>query len=386
MSIFVIGQFPSAHRTSIAHAIDRAGVRAAFFDTPDQLVEMDEAQGRRPYCFFVDAQRADAESLVGWIRDQGHLFDVPVIALVPIPTQSAFHSGLEMGADDSVLIHDAPGITRRAASLAALRRDDRRSATIRRAVICDPNERKRRLVGRALRCAGYELSFAVDLEGASRQLSAGPADLLVMSDRIGRGRISGAIAGLRVGAGDPELPVVVTGSIDSSVAGALRRLGHVRHLGDAQPLYHLLFHANELMSEHASNMRTSARVLHSTLCAFRQAGEMSVSYGLTYNVSRAGVFVRTLDPIPRGSKTWLELRPSDGECAVHLRGDVVWLCKADPSVASPAPPGFGVQLDLEASPREDAARFVAAYERLLTEEDERSPRRPEAPATLAMHA
>ncbi len=64
--------------------------------------------------------------------------------------------------------------------------------------------------------------------------------------------------------------------------------------------------------------RQSPRYLYDTICSFRTEGEFSPEYGLTYNMSQTGIYVRTLDPPPKNATLWLELRPS-GTTTVHLR-------------------------------------------------------------------
>jgi hypothetical protein len=386
MSAFVVGPLPRSTRQVLASAIARAGVAHEFFETTTALSTRFAACPERPFCIFVDPHTTDARELVAWVRDQGPLFDVPVVAFAPIPTETAFAEGFDTGADDVVLLHDGAGVTRRVASLAAVRATPGRPETTGRAVVCDLDDRRRTQVGRTLRCAGYELAFARDLEDASRAVAAAPTSLVVLAEGAAQGGLAGAIAGLRASARSVDLPVVALGVRRTTAwSSVMRRLGRIGLLEPDSAACDLLFQVNELRNEAARDLRDlrrSPRLLHKTLCAFRKAGDMNAAYGMTYNINRGGLFVRTLDAPPRGSIAWLELRPSPSEPAVHLRGEVAWVCRSDPHLSAPSPPGFGVRLDLEDSPHADAARYVAAYDALLLEEEEAQHPARERPAAV----
>jgi CheY-like chemotaxis protein len=366
MSVFVVGRFQEGVRNAVHAAIARTTVRVELFAGLRALVPRKVRRGDRPLCFFIDAQAADARAVVAWIRDQAHLFDVPVVAVVPAPTREAMQRAVAIGADDAVPLFDTSGMTRRAARLAEGRQANRWAQTICSALVCEPDERNRRLVGRALRCAGFEVAFASDLPGASLELRTGLADLLVFGEAASVGSVSGAVAGLRLSASEPDLPTVVVGR-DRRSESSLGRLGQVRFMLDGQPLHHLLFHASELLTDAPVEMRATPRLLHSTVCAFRRAGELVPSYGMTRDISRQGLFVRTLDAPSPGAKVWLDLHAPGSQSSVHLRGDVVWTSAPHPSASSATPPGFGVKLDERGCPQTDLARYVLAYDDLLAE-------------------
>ena len=83
---------------------------------------------------------------------------------------------------------------------------------------------------------------------------------------------------------------------------------------------------------------------------------MSSVHGLVYNVSKNGLYIRSLDPLPRDTDAWVELRPPRGSEAVHLRGTAMWALRVG-SPALPAPPGFGIRIDAGRCPPEDLARL-----------------------------
>ena len=115
----------------------------------------------------------------------------------------------------------------------------------------------------------------------------------------------------------------------------------------------VLFFADEAAAR-ASHVeaRRSERVLYESICAFRMAGAMEPAYGLSHNLSREGMYVRTLSPAPVGTELWIELRTALG-VPVHLRGRVMWRREAGNSSAT-APSGFGFQVDRDQTPARHA--------------------------------
>ena len=68
-----------------------------------------------------------------------------------------------------------------------------------------------------------------------------------------------------------------------------------------------MFVVNELLRpRELLESRASRRMLYATLTSFRAAGEFECRSGLTYNISREGLYVRTFDSPPDKSKVWLK--------------------------------------------------------------------------------
>jgi hypothetical protein len=98
------------------------------------------------------------------------------------------------------------------------------------------------------------------------------------------------------------------------------------------------------------------------VCAFRVAGEASASIGLTYNISREGMYVRSFDVPPQSSRLWIELCAPGTRQVCHLRGRMMWSRTLSTGARGAVPPGFGVRLELDQCPPEDRDLYVAGYE------------------------
>lgn len=374
MDVVIIGEFPHERREALRLASTRAGFQPSFHE------EVSHARqalrfGSPPSAIVVDGCAPELESFVEWMRGEGRLFTVPVLVTAPVPSHGAFLEVQRMGADDVVLERDLGGLTRRLAHLAdfdPVARPATRGGT---AVIAHASSRRRRLLGRILRMSGFDLSFAQDAEELVNLAGAEVAATGTQSDSVPV----------------PERPVLLVASMDLPPAGPIAAvqqaalhtplvlLGPTRALhdlreaatalpdcsvgSDQSPPDHLLFLANELLRGPGANNRASARVLHGAVCAFRPAGGLDAEFGLTYNISREGMYVRTLDPPKRGDELWLELRPPGERQAVHLRGECAWVKSAN-RAGGATPPGFGLRLRGDACPPADLAAYQAAYDTL----------------------
>ena len=219
-----------------------------------------------------------------------------------------------------------------------------------RALVADPDRRRRIALARPLGRAGYSVTFAASAEDV--WAAASECSLIVTSselhdsahDQIARARHAGTDAAWIV-------------TVPPRSLGALRRelaeLDHVAATDAFAPPDSILFVANELAHADRENQRSSARLLYGTTVAFRGAGRDEDDHGHSYNLSEAGLYVRTLAP-PEDDHVWLELRAPRHERRVRLVAEIAWRCAFSHGTRATAPPGFGVRIvdgaraDLEA--------------------------------------
>jgi len=126
----------------------------------------------------------------------------------------------------------------------------------------------------------------------------------------------------------------------------------------------LLFFADERTKAAFTDRRASVRKLHSAVCSFREAGSVEPSFGVTYNVSSEGLYIRTLDPPAAGTTIWVELHAPSTTVPVHLRAAAVWQ-KLPGGGKGVVPPGFGLRLDYRTCPPDDLGEFLKGYAALL---------------------
>jgi CheY-like chemotaxis protein len=320
-----------------------------------------------PPLILVDATMVELEPLMTWIRGRAHLFGAMVVAIVPSPSDHSFAEAVAAGCDDVVVQGDLGAITRRAAVLERYDATARPPTSQGRAVVAHPSVHRRRVLGRTLRLAGFDVLFAESEHEVERHAAADePPALVVAAESLPPSGALRAVIAARQVADAGAVPGVIVGTErELREVGPVEELARLAMVAEHAPPDHLLFVANELLRPGVRNLRASRRVLWDALCAFRPAGRLHPVLGLTYNLSREGLYVRTLDPPPRGTTLWFELRPPHSGDAVHLRGEVVWVRHVDRGPGGAAPPGFGVRVDVEACPPADLAHYQECYEGLV---------------------
>ncbi len=297
---------------------------------------------------------ADVAAFVGWMRGRADLFNVSVLAVVAHPSEGEFRRAFDAGADDVLVDGDALGARRRMQSLAEADLQQRPAAARGLALIAAADIGRRRQLGRTLRQAGFEVAFASEARELVTMSRANKPALVVATPSFPPMGGDAAVRSVRTATATPELPAVVLGSVCNA-----RREPVTRSSVGAKPALTLMAQA-VIASVDAAEQRRSKRVPYATICSFRASGLMEPNYGMTHDISRGGLYIRTLDPPPVGTAVWLELRTQQG-VAVHLRGAVVWR-RAPSQATGAAPAGFGVAIAPGACPPGDLEAFEAAYE------------------------
>jgi DNA-binding response OmpR family regulator len=359
VTVLVVGQRLTIGG-GVREAVERAARDVAF--APDLAAAQDSLrQSDAPRCVLAHAEESIKE-LNRELRSRAKCFGVPLIAVTDMLTERVMLELKSLGADDVVAVHDIGGLTRRLAALSSFDPGARTALFQGTCLLSVPDPYHRQVAGRVLRQAGFDVSFAGDAAEALAVAERAPPKVIVVSERTPPDGGSAALAQLAkhwVGA----MPaVLLTKGHDKQGEGDFSVVHE-----DAPP-DDLLFVVNELLRpRELVESRASRRLLHAALCNFRAAGEFDARAGLTYNISREGIYVRSFDAPASKGKVWLELRPPFAREVCHLRGDVVWIRALTTGAHGAAPPGFGVRLSLEDSPPEDRIRYVRGYERLLAE-------------------
>lgn len=360
-STLVVGRFSGEQGELVRMALSRAGHKPRFVADGTSARRTLGGRGPVPGLVLVDAAMVELEPLMTWLRGRAELFGAMVVAVAPKASGGIFREAVAAGCDDVVPLGDAGAITRRAAQLVHYDPRKRPPVTQGRAVVVHPSVHSRRLLGRTLRLAGFDVGFAETEDELESCMSRGPAELVVVAC-CGELEAASAIRTARRMSGVPDLPAVVVGNPSvvrkNEVLNGFERIGVVQEHAAPDTL---LFVANELLRPGVKELRSSPRVLADQLCSFRDRGELEPTFGLTYNLSGNGLYVRTLDPPTRGAKIWFELRPPHESRAVHLRGTVVWVRSVENGPGGSAPPGFGIRIDERDCPPNDLAHYRATY-------------------------
>lgn len=359
MNVLVVGQRFIERERSVREAIGRASAEAVFVPSFQLLREpVDTATTR---CVLADTV-AEVRDISRVMRSNASLFGVPLIAMTEHVSDRVMLELHAVGADDVVWMHDLGGLTRRLAALASFDPNARTALFQGSCLLAHADPHRRSLFGRVLRQAGFDVSFAATKQEALSVAERSPPKVLVVSNSLppdgGRQALT-QLAEHWVG----EMPAVLLASGRQS--GSISPYGWTTVPEEAPP-DDLLFVVNELLRpRELLESRASRRLLYATLCSFRAAGELETRLGLTYNISREGLYVRTFDTPPNKGPAWLELRPPGAARACHIRGDIVWTRTLATGARGAAPPGFGVRLSPEQCPPADSATYIEQYDRML---------------------
>lgn len=346
MYVVAIGPFAHRELETLRDAAMSCDLRLRSFDKAAEAVAALPSMTETPSGFFASRLRT-ITVLSSWVRQSPELLNVPIVALIEHPTEGVFRDAFAAGADDALVGDDVGTLRQRLETLRdstaqsyAPRADTRHGI----ALIAMNDGPLRRWVGRTLRQTGFELAFA---EHAHEVLEIGARrPTLIVTNRESSQCLEAVehVAAERAGR---RVPTVMLEDNAWSNAG--------------QTKGRLLFFAEEAVAHAAKvDIRRSERVLYESICAFRIAGGMEPAYGLSHNISREGLYVRTLSPAAKGTELWIELRTALG-VPVHLRGRVMW--RREPGNASAtSPSGFGFQIDREQTPSLDLRDWESAYE------------------------
>jgi len=358
VTVLVVGTRLSSKERGVRGAIERASEGATF--VADAAAALAAVQHGPPRCVFVDAE-AGVREINEALRTRADCFGVPLIALTEHASEQAWLDLHALGADDVVQLHDLAGMTRRTSALASFDPNARTSLFQGTCLLAHDDPYRRAVLGRVLRQGGYEVAFAGSAQDALHVTEQSPPKVVVVSSRLppdGGAHALGLLAEQWLG----TMPAVLLTESGAPASEAPTRFCAIRE--DAPP-DDLLFVINELLRpRELLESRASRRLLYGARCAFRLAGDFDSGLGLTYNISREGLYVRTFDAPPNKSRVWLELVPPGGKAACQVRGDVVWTRTLATGARGAAPPGFGVRLDFEQCAAEDRNIYLSAYDKL----------------------
>lgn len=357
-----VGTFQASDEKTLAVAASHASTQLDFTSLEDAARRL-EQHAAEPRCLFV-SHETNLSAVVSRLRQRASLLTVPVIAIVPHPSESYYLTAFASGADDALVSGDRGGITRRLANLLAAKLPARTMPPQGIALVASEDIGMRRMLGQTLRRAGFDVTYATQgQELVDQAQSVRSLTLVVATSDFPPEGAQAAIASARQAAAKPNLPaLVVPADADANWRPSDLTLGSS---GALQCF------AEEVSRRDGTDKRVSPRIPYPTICSFRPAGVMHPTYGLTHNISREGLFIRSLDAPKPGTAIWLELRAPSDTRVVHLRGNVVW--RREPGAVGATPFGFGMRVQPEHCPQTDHSSYTAGYDALNEQRTSKAP-------------
>ncbi len=293
-----------------------------------------------PRVVVFDPTLPKVEKVCQKLRGKKQLAGVPLLALSPDIDDPFVAKLYGMGADDVLPSSAWASLVERIRAVPvaeSLRPPPARG----RAIVADPDHGRCDVIGRVLMNAGYDVRLALDERALEYYSQQKDIQLVVANADLGS-----PVALAQSSRKRPDPPVWIITSQRRELAeltDATSGLEKVAVIGAYAPPENLLFTANELAADHRDSGRSSDRVLFGTLVWFRAAGADEDDIGFSYNISRDGLYVRSLAP-PEADVLWLEIRPPRSKTRARLEGRVVWRQRFGPGASASGPAGFGVQI------------------------------------------
>ncbi len=353
----VVGEFHRHAQANMQAAVQRAGAQCIFASNFEKAEALLRTLEPAPRCVFASV-RADLATLAEFMRDSVEFYTIPLVALVPYPSSESYQLANRQGADDCIPEYDAGGMTRRLANLfegAAPRLPATNSGN---AIVAISDEKQRKYIGRRLRSAGYHVQFVSRDVDQDAHIEASNASVIVTTPSLPP-EIEIAVAGDGAPGSEPRpIPRV-------NVPLSTGDLVSPRELSELEVSERLMFLVDEATRPALNDARASRRIQHTAIATFRAKRTFEHTYALTDNISRQGLYLRTLDPPPVGSDVRINLRDKYGDI-LQIRGTVAWRF-APSQVGGRTCPGFGLSIAEEACPPDDLEKYRSLYADVLME-------------------
>ncbi|MBI5537695.1 MAG: PilZ domain-containing protein [Deltaproteobacteria bacterium] len=292
------------------------------------------------------------------IRSNPALSPVPILGLAQEVQELSFADIYGVGGDDVVNLTNPVALERRFHTLP--RNLAHQAPTPRgKVLLVDADDRRRLLMARLLRNAGYDIHFSLDVRELGEMALSADIVLVAVDVELDPAGVVGALAATRSAGITSPWVLSVPPKRMGRMMELTRGVSGVT-LSDAfAPLENILFTANEALRGSMAERRSSPRLLYGATVGFRTAGREADDHGFVYNISAGGLYVRTLAPLMSGDEAWIELRPPRTDRYVRLEAKVVWQRLFGPVGGATVPPGFG--LCITGGSAGDLKRFQDGY-------------------------
>lgn len=314
-----------------------AALQLVTFGEPQDAIAWLERHD--PRAVVLDLRVAGVNGVCRKLRSKRQLCRVPIIALTHQISDGETARFFAVGVDDVLPIDAHPQLLLRLREFSQQSLASPQHRGI--AIIAEPEIQRGDVFGRVFMNAGYDIQYALDDPLLLYPEATLLAKVIVVSTKLGDPRrlIEAAKA-----EGSKAVWVVVAPRTDlDALDGRLAGLEGVAVIARDAPPTDALFFSNELRLPAGARLRKGERRLYGTQVRFRPVGSVDCDFGFSYNISDAGLYVRTLAP-PVSERVWLEVRPPQTNEWVCLEGEVAWRRPFATESGAPVPPGFGVKL------------------------------------------
>lgn len=337
-NILILAELEDDDRVALESAAAEAGFAATV--EPSAEVAIQKLGTKRFEALVVHMGTPGAA--LACMRARGKLLRVrmPVIGLADVEDDAHFARAYRASADEVLVLGRPADLRTRLASLPKPSIPQPGNARG-DAVVADADRTRAEVIERVLRDAGFRVEMAMD--GFAARLQAGRPSLKVAVVDASLDDVPALIAQARSKASRCAWVVRARPEQLDDLKGKLASFERVAVVSAYGPPEDVLFETNRMIEPRPTDGRGDARQLYGTIVRLHFGGPDAFEIGYTYNVSPAGLFVRTL-LAPPAETLEVAVRPPGANEPVRLAGRVVWRREFGATKKEPVPAGFGVQI------------------------------------------
>jgi len=289
-----------------------------------------------PSPLLVDASVHDAPDLVAQMHADRALATLPIAALVDDARADQLIRPFRWGVEEALRTDELSRLRPLVDALAApVERAEPQGAAL--VAFASPTDRRMR--ARSLLQAGFSVRFVSSAEELPWCFDDGDFKLIIAESAL----LGDPDNFRRLRAIDPRRRawVVVAPTVEVSRWSRGCRDANAVVLSRDAPPDNALYAGHGILRAQDAELRASPRVLHAGVVRYSVEGRTETSHGISFNISREGVYVRAIAPPPRGTRLWIEVAPPGDPLCVHLEAVVAWSRPYGSTRFLSSPPGFG---------------------------------------------
>lgn len=355
-----VGPSPRSASEGLLQSLEKEAFVVDSVEDPGALVG--KLETAMPRAILLSPSLPNPSEVCLAVRMHAGFSLVPIIWLQDDLDDLVFGDAFGVGGDDAVRLENHDGVIRRLKMLPEPREDGGGSGGRGVALIGEGDDHRRIVLARLFRNAGFDVSFAANVEELSDRIRSEELVLVVADLELSGGETLACFS--RVRTDGSKIPWVLATPPKKlrETSDALKGEDRAWVWDSYAPPENVLYAANEALRGSFAEQRASPRLLYGTAVAFRQAGRDRDDVGFVHNVSGEGLFIRTLAPLGAGEDAWLEFKPPRTDRRVRLEAKVVWRKQYGRVSEATVPPGFGVQIS--GGSRSDMKRYRDGYRAL----------------------
>jgi len=228
---------------------------------------------------------------------------------------------------------------------------------LKRILVADDNEAVRVMLEDILSEAGYKVETAVDGLETFNMLRKEEFDLVIL-DLLMPQKSGFEILEWLSWQDSHPMVLVLTGIFKSpKEIDRLKQLGAKGYIYKSAPVEEILFRVNRVLFPLEKDTRKYARVAVNIPVEYRLNAYWHQAYSST--LSENGLFIRTINPMERGTSIWVKFTLPELDRVVQAAGIVVWSNEYDSIGRKTSLPGMGIIFnEIEEGDRRALMEFI----------------------------